>query len=71
MEAMNTPEEKAAFIKAQSIMMEAELQMMLAENKKRERNGYALAYAEQEFSNFINKWESVLGYNALCAFFRD
>lgn len=43
---MMTPEQKAAFINAQTAMMVAECEMMVAENMERERHGYALANAQ-------------------------
>ncbi len=66
-----TPEQKAAFINAQSVMAQIELQGMIAENTQRERDGLALAYTDKEFSTFYYKWNNVLGYNELISFFRD
>ena len=66
-----TPEQRAAFINAQTCMMQAELAMMAAENTERDRNGYSLAYSGAEFSAFLARWEPVLGYNAVISFFQQ
>lgn len=64
-----TPEQKAAFVNAQSVAATAEICGMIALNKERERNGYALAYGEDAFAAVPEKYG--LGYNQLCDFFRD
>lgn len=66
-----TPEQKAAFINAQSVMMQTQLQGMIAENTQRERDGLALAYSEEGFNDFYDNWFVVLGYNSIIQFFRD
>jgi hypothetical protein len=62
---------KTAFIIAQTAMMNAEMQLMIAENEERKRNGQALAYGENQWAALINKWEPILGYNALISYLRD
>lgn len=64
------PSEKAAFIAAQTQMMVAERDVMVAENNERERQGFSRAYGPREFEEMKLRWECVLGYNALIAFFR-
>ena len=68
---MNTPAEKAAFITAQAQMMIAERDVMIAENIERERQCLAPAHGPEQWEEMRQRWESVLGYNALIAFFRD
>jgi hypothetical protein len=65
-----TPSEKAAFIAAQTQIMIAERDVMVAENNERERQGLSPAYGPREFEEMRLRWEKVLGYNALIAFFR-
>jgi len=48
-----TDEQKAAFINSQTIAAQIALHSMLAENKDREANGYALAYREESFIGLI------------------
>jgi hypothetical protein len=66
-----TPEQKAAFINAQSVMMYCELQEMIAANKEREQRGHSLAYPEDTFANLYASYNHVLGYNAVVKFFED
>lgn len=66
-----TPEQKAAFINAQSVMAQIELQGMIAENTQRERDGLALAYSEKAFSELFVSYSEILGYNSIIRFFRD
>lgn len=67
---MNTPEERAAFIAAQTQMMIAERDVMTAENIERERQCLAPANGPEQWEEMRQRWEHVLGYNALIAFFR-
>lgn len=62
-------EEKAAFIFAQTQMMIVEREIMNAENIERERQGYAPANGPKQWEAFHQKWEPILGYNALISFF--
>jgi hypothetical protein len=66
-----TPDEKAAFIRAQTQMMIAERDVLVAENFERDRKGQAPAYGPKQWEEFRAAWEPILGYNALIAFFRD
>lgn len=66
-----TPEQKAAFINAQTALLNCEVAGMIAENQARQRNGYALAYTEEAFDFIYKKYEPVLGYNAIIQCFRD
>jgi hypothetical protein len=68
---MQTPYEKAAFIAAQTQMMIAERDVMIAENTERERQGHAPANGPEQWEEMRQRWEHVLGYNALIAFFTD
>ena len=64
-----TPEQKAAFINAQIALMNAEKEIMLSENYERERKGHAPAYGPEQWQAFYDKWEAILGYNAVTKFF--
>jgi hypothetical protein len=66
-----TPEQKAAFINAQTAMMLAEREIMIAENIEREKQGFSEANGPQQWQRFHDEWEPILGYNALITFFRD
>ena len=65
-----TEEQKAAFINAQTQMMVTERDIMNAENIERRNQGYAEANGPEQWAALRDKWEPVLGYNALIAFFR-
>jgi hypothetical protein len=64
-----THAEKAAFIAAQTQMMIAERDVMIAENEDRVRGGWTPSNGPQQFHEHLKKWEDVLGYNALINFF--
>ena len=66
-----TTEQKTAFINAQCQMMAAERETMIAENNEREQKGLSPANGPEQWARHIAKWESILGYNALIAFFRE
>lgn len=64
-----TPEQKAAFIIAQASMMEVEKMVMIAEDRERERHGNSPANGPTQWAEFRDKWEAILGYNAVLYFF--
>lgn len=66
-----TPEQKAAFINTQSVMMLCEIQGMNAENQQRAILGESVAYWEDSFQDVSQKYNGILGYNAIIDFFRD
>lgn len=66
-----TSEEKAAFIHAQTEIMVNERYSMLSENTMREIQGFSPANGPIQWTEFNNRWESILGYNALINFFRN
>ena len=66
-----TPEQKAALINAQTLLANAELMGMVAENQKRMSNRESLAYGESEFKSFGKKWDPIIGYNAILEIFHD
>ena len=51
-----TPEQKAAYVFAQSVCAMAEIEGMKALNTERESKGYALAYDEAAFLEILNKY---------------
>ncbi len=44
-----TPEQKAAYVFAQSVAAMAEIEAMKAANQMREMNGHTIAYGEEAF----------------------
>lgn len=66
-----TAEQRAAFINAQTAMMRVEQALMEAQNIDRERQCLSPKNGPGQWQDFFEKWECVLGYNALIAFFRD
>lgn len=66
-----TDDLKAAFINAQTAMMNAEIQGMLAENQHRLDCGNSIAYGADAFMEVQSRFDPVLGYNALVAFIKQ
>lgn len=66
-----TPEQKAAFIFAQTSLMNLEAEAMKAENANRERNNLSQAYTENSFSELYNKYFIILSYTGLTNFFKE
>lgn len=65
-----TPEQRTAFINAQTALFLAEIEAMKAENQFRNQQGLTVAYTEKEFNSIIQKYEPIIGYNAVIEFFR-
>jgi hypothetical protein len=65
-----THEERAAFINAQTALLRAETEGMVAENQHRVSHGLSIAYGSDEFDALTKRYEH-LGYNALCVFFTE
>jgi len=63
-----SPQEKAAFICAQTQIMVNERHITLSENEERANQGYGPANGPEQWANWHKHWENVLGYNALIAF---
>ena len=63
-----TDELKAAFINAQTAMMRAEMEGMLAENQYRMTCGNSPAYGEEAFIELRQRYEPILGYNSLITY---
>jgi hypothetical protein len=66
-----TPEQKAAFISAQTQMMIAEREVMTVENAEREQQGLSPAYGSTQWEEFRLRWGNILGYNAIILFFSE
>lgn len=64
-------DQKAAFINAQSALLNCEVAGMIAENQSRQRQGYSLAYAEDAFDAVYKNYEGVLGANAVINLFNE
>lgn len=65
-----TAEQKAAFIVAQTQMMVSERHMMMVENDERINQGLSPAYGSDEWQDWYQNWERVLGHNSLVDFFK-
>jgi len=66
-----TPEQKAAFIQAQTQLMVTEREVMLAEDREREHAGRAPVNGPGEWRRFLERWEAAIGHNAVIGFFRE
>jgi hypothetical protein len=64
-----TPEQKAAYVIAQSVAAFAEVAGMIAINSELNRQGHALAYNDMSFYAVIERYG--LHSNALITFFRE
>ena len=64
------PEQRVAFINTQTALFLAEIESMKAENQFRIQQGLTVAYTEREFNSIIQKYEPIIGYNAVIEFFR-
>lgn len=67
---MYSDEQKAAFINAQTLMCRLEMEGMLAENHFAASIGNTIPYTEDAFIVLRERFEPVLGINAITAFFR-
>ncbi len=63
-----SPAQKAAFVAAQTEMMRVERLILEAELAA---SSPQVPPARQRWEEFHQRWEAVLGYNALITFFRD
>jgi hypothetical protein len=62
-----TPEQKAAYVQAQTAAMLCELESMKVANRERERRGEAYAYGEGEFFDLPAKYG--VTHNQVVSFF--
>ena len=62
---------KIALIMAQAAMLNAEIAMAQAMNTWRDRRGESIAYGEDEIYAIIQRYEPVLGHNAVIEALRD
>lgn len=53
---MLTPEQKAAYIQAQAVAAQIEMNMMLALNAERERGNFSPAYTDSDFYNLNTRY---------------
>lgn len=60
--------EKAAFIMAQSALLNAEIAMMIAANTERLQRGEGMPYGEEEFAGVLKNYEGTLGHNPCLEF---
>jgi len=68
---MNTHETKEAFINAQTAIMLAEMEVMKAEDRERLNQGHTEANGPEQWQEFVDKWQPVLGYNSVIEYLRD
>lgn len=66
-----TPDQKAAFVIAQTEMMRVEMEIMRAENVERLRQNLAPANGPEQWAELNKRWEPILGYNALIQLFNS
>jgi hypothetical protein len=66
-----TPEQTAAYLNAQTALMNAEMQEMIADNQERISHGYALAYGPDQWKEFRENWAGTLGHNAVTCLFAE
>jgi hypothetical protein len=64
-----TPEQAAAYVHAQAVAAQIEMEAMKAENRRREDQGKSLAYGEEEFASLIDKYG--LHHNAVITIFNN
>ena len=64
-----TPEQRAAYIQAQSTCAMIEAMGMQALNMQREQQGYSMAYDDEAFFKLIDKYG--IGHNAVLNFVRE
>jgi len=62
-----TPEQQAAYLIAQTAVLNATIAGMVAENMQRKALGQSMAYVEDAFQDFIN--DSRCQHDAIMAFF--
>lgn len=66
-----TPEQRAAFINSQVAMFNAEIARMVADNQVSVSYGVVCKYGAEEFTEVIQRYEPVIGHNAVIMFFRE
>jgi hypothetical protein len=66
-----TNEQKAVYIGAQTALMLVELEEMKAANCLRDRQGYAQAYDDIAFAQLFERYEKILGHNAVLELFQS
>lgn len=59
-----TDEQKAAFINAQTALLQVEIKMMEAENLEREKQGLAHAHGAKQWEDLYTDYNHIIGYNA-------
>lgn len=64
-----TPEQKAAYVFAQSVCAIAEIEGMRIANREREAHGHAFAYDEKAFLDVPNKYG--IHHNTLMGLFHE
>jgi hypothetical protein len=64
-----TPEQRAAYVNAQTAAALIELESMKAANREREMHGHALAWGEDAFLELITRYG--LDGNAIVRMFQD
>ncbi len=68
---MFTPEQRAAYINSQVAMFNAEIARMVADNQLSVACGTSPPYGERQFTEVIERYEPVIGHNAVIMFFRE
>lgn len=68
---MLSPEQKAAFINSQVAMFNAEIARMVADNQVSVSYGVVCKYGAEEFNEVFDRYEPIIGHNAVLMFFRE
>jgi len=66
-----THAQAAAFIQAQTVLAQIELQGMVAQNAHNEGINHLPAFKQADFEELRDKWEHVLGYNAVTLLYHN
>jgi len=66
-----TTQQSAAFINAQTTLVNIRLHTMLEENRQRERQGHSPAYVESDFEKLEEEAVSVIGHNTCISLFNS
>lgn len=66
-----TPEQKAAFINAQTALLNCEVAGMIAENQARQRHNWSLAYEEAAFDSLFRRYAPILNHEAILNLFEN
>lgn len=64
-----TPDQAAAYVMAQSVLLSARIAGMMAENMQRQHRNESMAYTEEHFSAAAQEY--AVGHNTVLALYED